>query len=135
MIITSELATAVVDLGRLALRFGLVERGTFHPDGVTPETDTTHTVMLAVVGCALAERHLPDLDRGRVAEFVLVSCLAQVRCLGHGHVLSEEWRRCRCEGRIAGHKEGGCPEIRDCERPGGCDYRERRTSAGERVAT
>lgn len=31
------------------MRFGLVERATRHPDGVTPETDTTHTVMLMLI--------------------------------------------------------------------------------------
>jgi putative hydrolases of HD superfamily len=71
-------AGAVVDLGRLALDFGLVERITRHPDRWTPETDTTHTVMLGLIGCALAQRYFPELDSGRVAQFALVHDLVEV---------------------------------------------------------
>jgi 5'-deoxynucleotidase YfbR-like HD superfamily hydrolase len=65
-------AEAVVDLGHLALAFGRVDRITYHEDGVTPESDTDHTVMLGLVACAFAARHLPDLDLGRVAQYALV---------------------------------------------------------------
>lgn len=69
---------AVIDLGRLALAFGRVERITYHQDGTTPESDTDHTVMLAMVACAFAGRHLPDLDLGKVAQYALVHDLVEV---------------------------------------------------------
>lgn len=53
-------------LARLALTLGLVRRATCHEDGVTPESDTTHTVMLALIAPVLAERLRPGrlaLDR------------------------------------------------------------------------
>ena len=67
-----------VKLAELILRFGRVNRATYHPDGVRPESDTDHTVMLGVLACALAAkwRHL-SLNVGRVAEFALVHDLAE----------------------------------------------------------
>ncbi len=62
-------------LARIALAFGRVERATFHEDGVRPETDTDHTVMLGLVACELAPAHL---DRAKVAAFALVHDLAEV---------------------------------------------------------
>jgi 5'-deoxynucleotidase YfbR-like HD superfamily hydrolase len=44
----------------LALRFGRVNRATFHPDGVRPETDTDHTVMLVLLALHIADAH-PEL--------------------------------------------------------------------------
>src|SRR5215218_887800 len=66
-----------VELGHLCLQFGQVPRGTFHPDGVTPESDTTHTVMLIFLACSIADRYYDDLDRGLIAQ------------LGAGHDASE----------------------------------------------
>lgn len=71
-------AASVVHLGKLALDFGQVNRMTFHPDGETPESDTTHTVMLGLLACAIAERWFPGLDRGRIAQFALVHDLVEV---------------------------------------------------------
>lgn len=73
---SSELADAVVNLGRLSLAFGRVDRITYHPDGSTPESDTDHTVMLGLVACALA--HGTGLDVGLVAQFALVHDLVEV---------------------------------------------------------
>lgn len=68
-----ELADALVDLGRLALTFGRIDRtAVYHPDGVTPESDTDHTVMLGWIACALAARCFPELDAGLVAQFALI---------------------------------------------------------------
>jgi putative hydrolase of HD superfamily len=65
-------ADAVVDLARLALAFGRVDRtAVTHPDGY-PESDTDHTVMLSWVAPALAELLFPDLDVGLVAQFAVV---------------------------------------------------------------
>lgn len=61
-------------LAQLALAFGRVERVTRHEDGVRPETDTDHTVMLAVVACDLAP---PDLDAGRIAQYAIVHDLVE----------------------------------------------------------
>lgn len=62
------------DIAQLALRFARVERVTRHEDGIRPETDADHVVMLALVACDLA----PDgLNRGRVAEFAVVHDLVE----------------------------------------------------------
>jgi putative hydrolase of HD superfamily len=69
----TDLADAVVDLGRLALAFGRIDRtAVYHPDKITPESDTDHTVMLGWLACALAARFFPQLDQGLVAQFALV---------------------------------------------------------------
>jgi putative hydrolase of HD superfamily len=62
-------------LARIALAFGRVERATRHEDGVRPETDTDHTVMLSLVACEFAP---PGLDRAKVAAFALVHDLVEV---------------------------------------------------------
>jgi 5'-deoxynucleotidase YfbR-like HD superfamily hydrolase len=68
-----ELADAVTDLGRVALAFGAVNRtAVCWPDGITPESDTDHTVMLGWVACSLAARYFPMLDVGLVAQFALI---------------------------------------------------------------
>lgn len=69
---------SVVNLGMLTLAFGRVNRITYHEDGVTPESDTDHTVMLGMVACAFAARHLPHLDLGLIAQFALVHDLVEV---------------------------------------------------------
>lgn len=62
----------LVELARLCLQLGRVNRATCHEDGIRPESDTDHTVMLGIVGCAFAEQFAPELDRGLVAQFALV---------------------------------------------------------------
>ncbi|HEX9337764.1 MAG TPA: HD domain-containing protein [Pseudonocardiaceae bacterium] len=70
---TQLLADALIELGRLALAFGRIDRtAVYHPDQTTPESDTDHTVMLGWVACALAARCFPHLDVGLVAQFALV---------------------------------------------------------------
>jgi putative hydrolase of HD superfamily len=64
---------AVVELGRLAMAFGAINRtAVYHPDRVTPESDTDHTVMLGWIACAVAARWFPHLDLGLVAQFALI---------------------------------------------------------------
>lgn len=83
---TDWLTTVVRDLGVVALKFGTVERKTRHPDGKRLETDTTHTVMLGLIACGLAERindalpaGSPDrLDVGLVGQYVFVHDLNEV---------------------------------------------------------
>lgn len=68
---------AVIHLGRLALKFGEVDRITYHEDGVTLESDTDHTVMLGLIACALADRYT-DLNVGLVAQYALLHDLVEV---------------------------------------------------------
>jgi 5'-deoxynucleotidase YfbR-like HD superfamily hydrolase len=74
----TDIAGDLVRLAGTLLDFGKVERATRHQDGKTMETDTTHTVMLAVVACCLAERYAPELDRGAIAQLALVHDLPEV---------------------------------------------------------
>lgn len=70
-------ANKALEVARLILDFGRVKRVTLEEDGTTPETDTTHTVMIGVLACALAARVRPDLDIGRIAQFALVHDLVE----------------------------------------------------------
>lgn len=77
----SGLASGVLDsalrLGAYCLRFARVERQTRHECGVRPETDSDHTVMLAVLCCAFAARLEPGLDIGKVAQLSIVHDLVE----------------------------------------------------------
>jgi len=75
----SDLADAVIDLGRLAMAFGRIDRtACYHPGGEMKESDTDHTVMLGWIAPALAERCFPQLDVGLVAQFALIHDLPEV---------------------------------------------------------
>jgi 5'-deoxynucleotidase YfbR-like HD superfamily hydrolase len=65
--------TDPVAIARLVLALGRVDRITQHPDGY-PESDTDHTVMLALVAAELCP---PRLDRGRVLAYALVHDLVE----------------------------------------------------------
>jgi len=85
-----------VRLAQLALAFGRVNRVTRHEDGVTLESDSTHTVMLSLLACSVASAHnarqyeaghLPPpasdalfFDVGRVAQLALVHDLPEALC-------------------------------------------------------
>ena len=71
----TDILTRAANIARLALLFSRVERVTRHEDGVRPETDADHTVMLALVACDLAP--IP-LDRGRILEFAVIHDLVEV---------------------------------------------------------
>jgi putative hydrolase of HD superfamily len=71
---------ALFDLAALSLQFGRTNRITYHEDGVTPESDTDHTVMLGLCACAFAKRFAPRLDLGLVAQFAFVHDLAEALC-------------------------------------------------------
>lgn len=64
-----------VQIARIALAFGRVERATRHDDGVRPETDADHTVMLGLLAYDLAPSYL---DAQLVASFALVHDLVEV---------------------------------------------------------
>ena len=78
MPIHEDTLDAVIRVGRLALDFGRINRITFHPDGITPESDTDHTVMLGLVACMIADKWFPGLDKGRITNFALVHDLVEV---------------------------------------------------------
>jgi 5'-deoxynucleotidase YfbR-like HD superfamily hydrolase len=71
---------AVIALGQLSLAFGRVDRITLHEDGMTPESDTDHTVMLGLIACAFAAKYSAELqlDVGLVAQYALVHDLVEV---------------------------------------------------------
>lgn len=74
----TENGQGLVDVGKLIFTFARVNRATCHDDGVTPESDTDHTVMLSVCACALASKLYPDsLDLGLVAQFAIVHDLVE----------------------------------------------------------
>jgi putative hydrolases of HD superfamily len=73
----TENAKGLVDIGKLVLSFAKVNRVTRHEDGIRPESDTDHTVMLSVCSCALAKKLYPELDLGKVAQFAIVHDLVE----------------------------------------------------------
>ncbi len=74
----TETSQGLVDIGRLIFQFARTNRVTCHEDGTTPESDTDHTVMLAVCACALAHKLYPDsLDIGRVSQFAIAHDLVE----------------------------------------------------------
>jgi putative hydrolases of HD superfamily len=68
----------IIQISELALQFARVERACTHEDGVRPETDSDHTVMLGLVACTFAQALYPKLDIGLVAQFALVHDLVEV---------------------------------------------------------
>lgn len=61
-------------LATLALAFARVERVTRHEDGIRPETDADHVVMLALVACELSPA---GLSQPKIAEFAIVHDLVE----------------------------------------------------------
>lgn len=71
-------AEKLLDVARLSLKFAKVNRVTLHEDGIRPESDTDHTVMLSIAACALADALYKDrLDIGKVAQFAIVHDLVE----------------------------------------------------------
>ncbi len=73
----TENAQGLIDIGKLVLTFAKVNRVTYHEDGIHPESDTDHTVMLSVCACALASKLYPELDLGKVAQFAITHDLVE----------------------------------------------------------
>lgn len=94
-----------VALARVALTFGQVERATRHPDG-SPETDSTHTVMLAMIVAELAEEE--GIDAGLAVQFAFVHDLPEtyagdtctVRGLSESQELEKERREANSLERL-----------------------------------
>lgn len=72
VVMAYEILEHALNAAKLALKLGRVERITRHEDGIRPETDTDHTVMLSVIACALAAKYAPDLNLGLIAQFCIV---------------------------------------------------------------
>lgn len=70
--------TNIIQLASTVLDFGKVNRQTFHQDGLQPESDTDHTVMLGIIAGSLAKKLYDDLDIGLVVQFALVHDLVEV---------------------------------------------------------
>lgn len=64
---------SLLPLAAWALALGRQNRATMHPDGVRWESDTDHSVMLAIVACSIASAH-PELglDIGLIAQLSVV---------------------------------------------------------------
>lgn len=76
--ISENTIDSILNLGKLLLQFGRVHRITYHEDGVTPESDTDHTVMLSIIACAYAAKVDSKLDIGKIAQFCLIHDLVEV---------------------------------------------------------
>lgn len=70
---TPALARSIA-IARLALLFARVDRATCHEDGVRPETDSDHVVMLVLIACDLAP---PGLDKGLIAQLATIHDLVE----------------------------------------------------------
>lgn len=66
-------------VAKLALALGRVNRVTYHEDGITPESDSDHTVALALLAPALAAILRPDLRSDLVAAFAVVHDLVEAK--------------------------------------------------------
>lgn len=74
----SDAAAGVVAVGGLTQALAQVDRGAFWPDGRTPESDTDHSVGVALVAVYLAEQFRVPVDRGRLLALALVHDLVEV---------------------------------------------------------
>lgn len=76
----NQLYEELLAVTELTLQFGRVNRATLHPDGIRPESDTDHTVMLALV-CLTTSSHLAlYLNPSRILLFALVHDLPEAYC-------------------------------------------------------
>ena len=74
----NENTEGLIDIGKMILTFARVNRVTLHEDGITPESDTDHTVMVTICSCSLASKLYPNLDIGKVAQFAIIHDLVEV---------------------------------------------------------
>ena len=63
-------------IAQLSFALGRVSRATFHEDGATRESDTDHTVMLALIAPALAALY-PELNADLVCAYAVVHDLGE----------------------------------------------------------
>jgi putative hydrolases of HD superfamily len=75
----SDPIEGMLTVARFALTFGEVKRTAVkHADGVTPESDAEHTVMLAWIAPAVAARFFPELNPHLVTSFAVVHDMVEV---------------------------------------------------------
>jgi 5'-deoxynucleotidase YfbR-like HD superfamily hydrolase len=67
----------VILLARLAMQLGMVDRGLYREDGQW-ESDTDHSIQVAWLACAMAQKWYPHLDPGLVAQFAIVHDAVEV---------------------------------------------------------
>lgn len=76
--ISNEVVEKTLELGGFLLEFATVYRATYLNTSHDKESDTDHTVMLAVIACAVAAKFHPEYDLGKVAQYALVHDLVEV---------------------------------------------------------
>lgn len=76
--ISNEVVEKTLELGGFLLEFATVYRATYLNTKHDKESDTDHTVMLAVIACAVAAQFHPEYDLGKVAQYALVHDLVEV---------------------------------------------------------
>lgn len=97
MAITTQ-SEGLLEIGKLILAFSRVNRVTYHDDGVTPESDSDHTVMLSVAACALASKLYPTLDIGLIAQFAIVHDIVEAYALDtDAFMITDEGRKIKEE--------------------------------------
>ena len=72
-----EIIIDVLRLAHIVLQLARVNRVTRHEDGITPESDTDHTVMLALIAGAMACEYDDTLDIGLVVTYAVVHDLVE----------------------------------------------------------
>lgn len=102
-------ARTIKDIARITLALGRVHRVTLHEDGVTPESDTDHTVMLAIVVAELAAGLFAGrIDAGKAVMFAIVHDVVESKS---GDVVSidmdEQTRRDKAARELAALDELG----------------------------
>jgi putative hydrolases of HD superfamily len=75
----TTISQRLVEIANLVMNLGKVDRATRHPDG-TPESDTTHTVMLGVICVYLNHALGLGMNNGLIAQLVLVHDLHEAIC-------------------------------------------------------
>jgi 5'-deoxynucleotidase YfbR-like HD superfamily hydrolase len=76
--VSDDYVDALIDLGAFIFEFARIMRATHMDAEGTPESDTTHTVMLSVMACAVAAKFHPEYDLGKIAHYALVHDLVEV---------------------------------------------------------
>lgn len=70
--LAEQLIPHILGLGSAIFEFAQTNRATWLNREGVPESDTDHTVMLGIMACGLAQKYLPDLDVGLLAQMALV---------------------------------------------------------------
>lgn len=76
--LTKQFIDKTIQLGELLIQFGKVDRAIYVDMKGTVESDTDHTVMLAVMACAIADALDLKLDLGKIAQYALIHDLVEV---------------------------------------------------------